>query len=184
MRLVFLLEEPSIREFLKGLLPRLVPQVADITYLVFEGRSDLDNNVVRRLRSWRHPESRFIVVRDQDSSNCRLLKQALAKKCQEAGRPEATVRIVCRELESWYFGDLTAVETALGVAGLARYMNRSKYRKPDEIHSPSRELAAITRNAYQKVAGSRAIGPHLSLTANRSRSFAVFLEGVRQATRP
>ena len=184
MKLVFLLEEPSIREMLKGLLPRLVPDIADITYIVFEGKSDLERNIVRRLRKWRHPESAFVVVRDQDSSDCIGLKEALVRKCREAGRGDAVVRIVCRELESWYFGDLAAVERGLGVPALVRHEARSKYRVPDDIQAPSRELMKITRNVYQKVAGSKAIGRYMRLDMNRSHSFRVFLEGVRRAAVP
>lgn len=36
--LVFLLEEPSARDLLGGLLPRLVPPDMSIYYLVFEGK--------------------------------------------------------------------------------------------------------------------------------------------------
>ena len=184
MKLVFLLEEPSIKEMLKGLLPRLVPDITDITYIVFEGKSDLENNIVRRLRKWRHPASAFVVVRDQDSSDCIGLKEALVRKCHQAGRGDTVVRIACRELESWYFGDLAAVERGLGVADLVRYGKKSRYRIPDDIQVPSRELMKITRNAYQKVSGSRAIGPYMRLDMNRSHSFRVFLEGVRRAAVP
>ena len=45
-------------------------------------------------------------------------------------------------------------------------------------------LTLLHDNAYQKVAGSRAIGPHLSLDANKSHSFRVFLDGVRRAALP
>ncbi len=57
MSLVFFLEEPSVREMLKGLLPRVVPHVTTVTYIVFEGKQDLDKNVVRRLRGWRAPKT-------------------------------------------------------------------------------------------------------------------------------
>lgn len=43
-----------------------------------------------------------------------------------------------------------------------------------------RSLAKITRNAYQKIAGSKAIGPNLALSGNASRSFQVFLKALRQ----
>ena len=102
---------------------------------------------------------------------------------RDAGKPETVVRIVCRELESWYFGDLAAVESGLGISGLVRYGNVSQYRVPDNIHYPAVELRRITRNAYQKVAGSRSIGPMLSLDSNKSHSFRVFIEGVQQAIR-
>ena len=100
-------------------------------------------------------------------------------KCRTAGKPDTLVRVACRELESWYFGDLAAVERGLRIPDLVRLQNRRKYRVPDQIHAPSKELVNVTRNEYGKVAGSRAIGPHLSLTENRSHSFRVFITGLR-----
>ena len=158
MNLVFFLEEPSAREMLKGLLPRVLPCLVSIRYIVFEGKQDLKKNLIRRLRGWRTPNSIFVVVCDQDAADCLVVKSELIEKCRDAGKTEAVVRIVCRELESWYFGDLTAVESGLGVSGLVRYGNASKYRVPDRIHYPAIELRKITRNAYQKLSGSRSIG--------------------------
>ena len=180
MNLVFFLEEPSAREMLKGLLPRLLPDGVDIRYIVFEGKQDLEKNLIRRLRRWRDPSSVFVVMRDQDAADCSDVKLALMKKCQDAGRPEALVRIACRELESWYFGDLAAVEKGLGLSGLIRYGRKKKYRIPDRIQSPSRELMKITGHAYQKLVGSRAIGSELSPDGNGSHSFGVFVKGVRR----
>ena len=42
------------------------------------------------------------------------------------------------------------------------------------------ELTELTNKKYQKISGSRAIGPHLSLTGYRSRSFMKFISGVRR----
>lgn len=181
MNLVFLLEEPSAREMLKGLLPRVLPTAVHIRYVVFEGKQDLEKNIIRRLRGWRVPNSVFVVLRDQDAADCRTVKRELARRCGEAGRPRTVVRIACRELESWYFGDLAAAGVGLGLPNLARYANRKKYRIPDAIHSPGNELKKISRNMYQKVSGSRAIGLNLSPDANRSHSFGVFIKGVRRA---
>ena len=181
MNLVFLLEEPSAREMLKGLLPRMLPSEVQIRYIVFEGKQDLEKNIVRRMRGWRVPNSVFVVLRDQDAADCRIVKRELARKCRKAGRPESVVRIACRELESWYFGDLGAASAGLGLPNLARHANRKKYREPDAIHSPGNELKKISRNMYQKVSGSRAIGLNLSPDVNRSHSFGVFVEGVRRA---
>ena len=180
MTLVFLLEERSAREMLNGLLPRVLPAQVAVRYVVFEGKHDLERNVGRRLRGWLTPNTAFIVLRDQDAEDCRVVKRRLLNKCKDAGKEGAIVRVACRELESWYFGDLKAVEQALGLAGLTRYQGRQAYRVPDDIRDPAGELARITGNGYQKVAGSRAIGPCLSLTSNTSRSFGVFLAAVQR----
>ena len=155
MNLVFFLEEPSAREMLKGLLPRVLPCLVNIRYVVFEGKQDLKKNLIRRLRGWRAPSGVFVVMCDQDAADCLAVKSELAEICRDAGKPETVVRIVCRELESWYFGDLAAVESGFGISGLVRYGNVSQYRVPDNIRYPAVELRRITRNAYQKVAGSR-----------------------------
>ena len=180
MNIVFLLEEPSAREMLKGLLPRILPASLAIRYVVFEGKQDLERNIVRKLRGWRAPNSIFVVLRDQDAGDCLAIKRALAEKCRDAGRPETIVRIACRELESWYFGDLVAVERGLGIANLVRYGNKRRYREPDAIRSPATELSKVTRNAYQKVSGSRDIGLELSPDINKSHSFRVFVQGVQR----
>ena len=180
MTIVFFLEEPSAKALLEGLLPRLLPQHVTLRFVVFEGKQDLENQIVGKLRGWRLPNSKFVVLRDQDSGDCRKIKAKLRDKCLSAGKPEALVRIACRELEAWYFGDLAAVQRAISPPSLSHHSGKAKYRDVDKIESPACELRAITAQTYQKVSGSRAIGPHLSLTANSSRSFQVFIDGVKQ----
>ena len=178
MNLAFFLEEPSAREMLKGLLPRILPPRVAVQYVVFEGKHDLDKNLAHRLRGWRKPDTTFVVLQDQDASDCKALKRRLMEKCEEAGK-SAVVRIVCRELESWYFGDLLAVEHGLGLENLRRYARRSRYRDPDAINSPASELKKITQGVYQKVGGSREIGRRMSTEQNTSHSFRVFMAAVK-----
>ncbi len=180
MTIVFFLEEASAKALLEGLLPRLLPQNVTPRFVVFEGKQDLEKQIEGKLRGWRLPDSRFVVLRDQDSGECRKIKDDLQNKCVAAGKTETLVRIACRELEAWYFGDLAAVERAISQSNLSHYAGKAKYRDVDKIVAPSNELRAITGQTYQKVSGSRAIGPHLSLTANRSPSFQVFIEGVKR----
>jgi hypothetical protein len=178
--LVFFLEELSAKALLEGLLPRFIPMDRfQVRYLPFEGKQDLHKQFVRKMRNWRTPDTKFIVLRDQDSADCLSVKQALVALCEEAGRPDTLVRVACREIESWYLGDLQAVETALNIGGLHKMQNKKKYRAPDELQSPSGELEQLTRGVYQKVSGSRAIGPLLDLAgSNRLTSFVVFVSGL------
>lgn len=104
--LVFLLEEPSAEAMLEALLPRILPDGYLYQFVVFEGKSDLEKRLVMRLREWRKPDCRFIVMRDKDSDICTEVKAGLRQKCREGQHPEALVRIACCELESWYLGDL------------------------------------------------------------------------------
>jgi hypothetical protein len=62
-RLVFLLEEPSMKLLLEGLLPRLMPGwVAGQHFLcvAHQGKSDLDLSIPRKLSAWQYPGDRFV----------------------------------------------------------------------------------------------------------------------------
>jgi hypothetical protein len=180
--LVFLLEEPSAKAMLEGLLPRLLPEGGGISvrYIQFEGKSDLDKNLQKRLSGYLVPDARFVVLRDKDSADCHSIKAELVKKCIAAGRPNALVRIVCHELESWYLADLQAVEQALNIRGLSAKQATAKYRTPDDLANAKQELKKISNRCYQQISGSRLIGPLLDIDNTRSRSFSVFIEGIRK----
>lgn len=178
--LVFLLEEASAKALLQELMPRLVSPEMPIRYIVFEGKQDLDRQIERRLQHYRAPDARFVILRDKDMSDCRNLKEELLAKCENAGRTNALVRIACHELESWYLADLAAVEQGLGIQGLARKQSQRKFRDPDALANAAQELSKLTAGRYQKVSGSRAIGPHLDLTQTRSKSFSVFINGLKR----
>jgi hypothetical protein len=177
--IVFFLEEPSAREMLAGVLPRFLPENVQVRYLVFRGKQNLEKNLKKKLLGWRMPDSVFVVMRDQDSGDCKTIKAKLADLCCEAGREGALVRVACRELESFYLGDLAAVEQGLGLKGLKTQQQVKKFRNPDALGNPAEELFRLTGNAYDKVAGSRAIAPYLNLEANCSKSFRALLSGIR-----
>jgi hypothetical protein len=165
---------------LEGLLPRLLPEELNRRYIVFQGKQDLEKQLEGKLRGWQQPDSLFVILRDQDSGDCHEVKSKLLKLCRNAGNHRVLVRVACRELESFYLGDLEAVEKGLGVRGLAAKQNQRKFKAPDHLGSPSAELSRLTGNQYQKVSGSRSIAPHMSLDSNRSHSFNVFLSGIKK----
>lgn len=177
--LVIFLEEPSAKEMLKGLLPRLLPENINPIYVVFEGKQDLEKRFHLQLRAWLAPDAIFVVMRDQDSGDCVVIKQNLVQKCINAGKPDTLVRIACHELESWYLGDLKAIEQAVGPNGLSAKQGKRKFRTPDTMANPSEELKKLSPQ-YQKVSGSRAIGPLLDIDNNRSTSFNIFISGIRR----
>ena len=110
--------------------------------------------------------------------DCRLIKRSLVQKCREAGKPETLIRIAIHELESWYLGDLSAVEKGLDLSNLRKKQNSRKYRDPDRLSNPVQEIEKLTAGKYQKVSGSRKIGPYLSLNNNHSTSFNSFISGL------
>lgn len=180
--LVFLLEEVSAKAMLESFLPRILHTDIRLRFIPFEGKQDMERQMFKRLRSYLNPQARFIVLRDQDSApNCVALKVKLAERCQQAGQAEKTlVRIACKELEAFYLADLMAVEQALKLSKLARQQGSAKFRNPDRLGSPSRELATLTRGEYQKVSGSRVIGRFLDPVNERSSSFKNLVNGIRR----
>ena len=153
---------------LEGLLPRLLPAEWLVRYVVFEGKQDMEKQLTRKLQAWRQPDCEFVILRDKDSGDCIVIRQGLVKKCCTADKPNALVRIAIHELESWYLGDLAAVEAGLKVSNLAGKQDSRKFREPDTLANPSQELKRLTTGKYQKISGSRAIGIHLCIKNNRS----------------
>lgn len=183
--LVCLLEEPSAREMLKAVLPKILPNDVDVKYIVFEGKQDLEKQVVHRLKHWQMPNSLFLVMRDQDSGDCHKIKSHLSEKVGSSGKKDrAMIRIACHELESFYLGDLAAVENGLTINGLSTKQNSKKFRAPDTLSNAAEELSKITKERYQKISGSRSIAPHLKISgSNRSHSFNVLITGINQLTK-
>ncbi|PPV06988.1 DUF4276 family protein [Xanthomonas bromi] len=180
--LVFLLEEPSARAMLESLLPRILSDDIQYRLIAFEGKQDLEKQLERRIRGYQNPLARFVILRDLDSHpDCRAVKQNLLETCRLSGRIQfCLVRIACTELETFYLADLAAVGMALKMSKLASHQNNRKFRSPDAIGNPSKELKLITGNRYQKVAGSREIGKYLQLDNARSASFRNLVTGVRR----
>jgi hypothetical protein len=181
-RIVFLLEEPSMKILLEGLLPRLFPGwVAGQHFLCVphQGKSDLDTSIPRKLCAWRIPGDRFVIVRDNDNANGVNLKARFRAMCAANGRPETLVRLVCQELESWYLGDLQALAQAFADAKLDTPALRKRFSGPDVWQKPSVEVSRLVPS-FQKGSGARAMAACLRETGNRSRSFQVFVQGVRR----
>lgn len=180
--LVFLLEERSARAMLESLLPRLLGTEVTFRLVPFEGKQDLDRQLVRKIRGYQNQNARFIVLRDQDNHpDCMQLKARLLDLCRESGKGNAClVRLACKELETIYLADLDAVERALGITDIARHQQSRKFRTPDRLGSPGRELKTLTGQVYEKVAGSRVIGYHLRLDNDRSPSFRNLIAGIRR----
>ena len=180
--LVFLLEEKSAMAMLENMLPRMLHPDIFPRFIPFEGKQDLEKQMPKRLRAYLNPQARFIVFRDQDiAPDCVVLKARLVEQCQQAGQSAKTlVRIACKELETFYLADLRAVEQGLAIDKLASKQVSKKFRNPDRLGSPSKELDVLTHGKYQKVSGSRAIGKFLDPSNERSASFRNLVTAIRR----
>ncbi len=174
-RIVFLLEEYSMKVFLDGVLPRLFPGLPFLC-VAHEGKQDLEKSIPRKLRAWQEPGVRFCVIRDNDRADCRVLKQDLVRLCEQGGRNDTLVRIACQELEAWYLGAPDALAEVFNNDNLRGIGARACFRNPDAVAQPAAALAQLVPE-FQKVSGARRLSRVLP-RANTSRSFQVLMAGL------
>ncbi len=176
MKLVFLLEESSMKELLDVLLPEILPQDVDFITVPHSGKSDLRDSIPKKLKGWNEPGVKFVIVHDQDSNDCIGLKKELKELCDQYKR-EVLIRIPCHELEAWYFGDLEAVSKAFNM-DLTKIKKKKKYRVPDDIVNAKVEIKKLLPY-YGQRDGARKIAQYMNIDENLSHSFNAFVDGVR-----
>lgn len=179
MKLVFLLEEPSMKYLLDELLPRILPDGTDFQTIAHNGKRDLEKSIPRKLRGWNEPgDIRFVILHDQDTKDCTSLKQELLQLCTVTDRP-VLVRISCQEMESWYFGDTNALAIAYNNPKLRDISCKKKFRVPDAIPSPKEELYRLIPE-HQQIAGAKLVAP---LRRSLSKRFGLLLKFGRPRPR-
>ena len=188
-RLEILVEEPSIAEVLKVILPKVLPEGWALNENCFvrphEGKRDLQLSIPHKIHvaSKRDFTTGFIVMQDQDNNDCHILKNLLVGICEDAQKDgnivPFKVRIVCHELESWYLGDLDALEQVFPRFHAAAFRGKKKFRQPDDCANPKQELKKIVGN-YSQIAIAREIANHMDIEGNKSTSFQSFISSVRQ----
>ena len=167
-----------MQTLLDGLLPRIFPNL-QFACIPHSGKADLEGSIAKKLRAWRTPGDRFVIVRDNDNGDCLTRKQKLSQLCREGGRADTLVRIVCQEVEAWYLGDPEALAAAFADEKLRHIGNQARYRDPDAIPKPSDAIKQLVPG-FQKIAGARNMANHLTRQRNRSTSFAAFLDGIER----
>ena len=188
-RLEILVEETSMAEVLRVVVPKVLPEkwVLDVNCFIrpHEGKPDLQRSLPRKIRaaSKRGYSTGFIILQDQDSQDCRKLKSKLVDLCESARQANRAVsykvRIVCHELESWYLGDLAAVEKVFPRFHANKYRGKKRFRMPDGCINPKEELKRIVGD-YAQIQTAREMAPNMDISGNRSRSFQCFIAGLRQ----
>lgn len=199
MHIEFLLEERSAEAALEVILPKILSDDVSFRFHVFEGKQDLLKNLPARLRGYSQSISdkhRIIVLIDKDREDCFQLKARLEKAAQDAGfvtkssaPPEGDFQVVNRlvieELEAWFFGDVEALRTAYPrVSRNLQY--QARYRDPDAITGGTSEVLErllrrlnYHREGLPKIAVAQNIAQHMEPSRNRSKSFQVFVEGLK-----
>ena len=197
MQIEFFLEEPSAEVALKAILPKIISDNVSRYFYVFRGKHHLLGNLSSRLKSYRHgmrDDLRIMVLIDEDRQDCLKLKATLEKIAREAGlvtKSRATSntnfqvvnRIAIEELEAWFFGDPKAVRAAFPRVSKT-FERQAKYRNPDAIAGGTHEalerlLKRHYKRGFNKTVMARKIASHMDPACNTSKSFQVFVEGLK-----
>lgn len=174
-----------MEEVLKVILPKILPEQWKLNQNVFlrvhEGKSDLQKSIPKKIRAYAyHPvEIGVVVLHDQDTADCHVLKEKLLTLCNQPNTNiKSLVRIVCRELEAWYIGDMLAIQKAYPHFQARRYQNKSKFRNPDSCNAKD-ELKRILPELKQ-IGSACLIAPHLDIENSRSNSFKQLVSGIKR----
>jgi hypothetical protein len=198
-----LVEEPSMEAFLAGLLPRLLSGQATFAIHVHQGKSDLLAKLGGRLRGyskWLPDFARIVILVDRDDDNCAALKNQMEQAAAAADLVSRTVsggadwqvlnRIAIEELESWFFGEWTAVRKVYPKVS-AGIPNKSAFRQPDAIAGGSWEAlervlqkAGYHAGGLRKLEAANAIGKQFDCDLANSPSFILLRDALLDRTLP
>jgi hypothetical protein len=197
VHLEILVEEPSMEAALRLILPRMAGEATFQIY-TYQCKEDLLGKLPQRLRGyagWLPKEWRVIVIVDRDDDDCGELKRRLEKTVAKAGMATRSAggniqvvnRLAVEELEAWFFGDWSAVMAAYPKVAPS-IPKKQGFRDPDAISGGTWEALerVLRRSGYfetglRKIEAARAIAAHMVPERNRSKSFQVFRDAVREA---
>ncbi len=192
-------EEPSAEHALRGLIPKIRPDIGELFQIhAFDGADDMLKKLPDRLRGyagWLPSDWRIVVLRDEDRKDCRKLKSRIEKMARDAGLVpkgrstgasfQVLTRIAVEELEAWLLGDVPALaRTYPGVP--ATLGNQKAYRDVDQIKGGTWEaLERVLQGAghflggLPKIQVAREVAANMDPDRNTSKSFQVFRDGLR-----
>jgi len=183
-----LLEEPSMENFLREVLPKILPAdyILDTNCFLrpHNGKSDLKKSIPKKIKTFSNyfEPVKVIIIHDQDSNDCKRLKSALLNLCKKNGNCPVLIRIACKELESWYLGDMDAIEKVYPKFKAKAFRNMAKFRNPDSVQA-SQELSTIIPE-FQKGYASKNISKFISIEKNTSASFSHMVTGISKFLTP
>lgn len=170
-------EEVSIKNVFDIILPKILPGNISFSIYKHQGKRDLEQAIEKTIPSIsKIPDSKILIVRDQDNDDCKTIKKHIVDLIDSHCCCKYFVRIVCRELESWFLGDLAAIEKAYNRFKATKYLHKVKLRNVDRIVAPHKYLLEIIpeysgKETLPKIETSSKIAPFMNIEHNKSRSF-------------
>lgn len=178
-------EEQSAKNVFETIVPPLLPN--DVTLRVYQhqGKQDLEKAIKKTVPSIsKIPGSVILITQDQDNDDCKVVKQRIIDLLDNKCACIYSVRIVCRELESWFLGDLHAIQRAYPRFRIDNHIHKSEFKNVDAIQKPNNYLLRIIpeysgRDKLPKLETSEKISKFLDINNNTSESFKQTLLAIR-----
>ncbi len=186
MMLYILAEEESLKKVLDVIVPQILPENAGFHILVHQGKQDLEKALKTTVPSLsRIPGVRILITRDQDNGDCKIVKKHLKEIVGNRCNSPVLYRIVCRQLECWFLGDLHALERAYPRFRADHHLNKKNYRDVDSLMNAESLLLDIIpeykgRQHLPKIETAAKIAPYLDIEQNTSTSFRHFVSGMQK----
>ncbi len=170
-------EEASAKKVFDIIIPKIISDGVSFRVYPHQGKQDLEKAIKDTVPPISNiPGSRILITRDQDTGDCKEVKQIIEEKIGLRCNCRYMIRIACKELEAWYLGDLNAIRKAFPRFRPDQYVHKSDFRNVDNITNPDKYLLRIIpefkkRSSLPKLQVSEAIAPHLDIRKNMSKSF-------------
>lgn len=184
IRIEVLVEEPSMKNLLEIILPKILPigyKLNDNCFIrPHQGKSDLQKSIPKKVIAYENfsKEVKLIVVHDQDSNDCIKLKNELLNLVKKQNEDQSClIRIACKELENWYLGDMQSIEKVYTTFKASKFENKARYRDPDKVGG-AYELQKLIKG-FSKGLASKEIPKFMDISNNNSPSFRHLISGVQ-----
>ena len=196
LHLEILVEEPSLKESLLKLLPKILSPETTFTIHPYRGKEDLLKKLPSRLqgyKAWLPNNYKILILIDEDRQDCLELKEKLENIASESGfitKSKAKMgetytvinRIVVEELEAWFFGDPVALHHAYPKLPQS-LTQKARYRIPDQIAGGTWEALEqeLQRVGYfmgglPKIEVAKTVSQYMEPQRNSSASFQLFYQ--------
>lgn len=181
-------EEASAKNVFEILLPKLLPETTYFRIYPHQGKQDLEKALRTTVPSIsKIPGSKILITRDQDAANCIDVKKKIDSIIKLNCQCDYYIRIVCKELESWFLGDLAAIKLAYPRFKPEQHQEKADLRDVDLITNANHYLLKIipeytSWETLPKLQVSENISPFLDLDKNTSVSFNNTIKAIRLLT--
>lgn len=174
-----------MKTFLEGIFDKICPSEnwklnENVFIRAFEGKSHLQKEIPKKAKVYKHFHEpvKMVVIQDQDSSDCKVLKKKIQGLISPTQFQDFKIRIVCKELENWYLGDLDALEKVIPNSTINDLKGKAKFRQP-EILNGKEELKKLIPE-YGAIGFAREIAPHINIQKNTASSFQNTIIALQQ----